>query len=166
MNVVQIVIMTSLFRLKQPANSSGIMQTIWRLVSLDIIETGPIFDSMFRFRETEAYLTEYDEYGLPVSSFAEAGYESSNFIQLIGMIFFIAVAFVIFVIMRALVRLVTRPCKENCLTRPIRRTINLNVIIMRFTLEGCIEIGLSATISIIMVSKNTKSSVANSLVIT
>ena len=120
---------------------------------------------MFGFRETEAYLTEHDEYGLPVSSFAEAGYESSNFIELIGMIFFIALAFVAFVILRALARLVTNSCNANCLTRRIRSKINLNVIIMRFSLEGCIEIGLSATISIIMVSK-IKLSVSNLLVLT
>lgn len=50
------------------------------MVSLEFINTDPVLEDMFDFRETEAFETVIDEYGEPSSKFADAGYESANYL--------------------------------------------------------------------------------------
>ena len=45
---------------------------------------------------------------------------------------------------------VTQKCDENFLTRYLRKDSLFMVIVMRFLLESCLEIGLSAMITILM----------------
>ena len=88
-----------------------------------------------------------------MSTFAEAGYESSNFFELLGPICFIVVGFVALVILRPIVLRLTQSVKDkNCLCRLVHQRVNYRIIILIFILEGCIEIGLSAAIAVTMVS--------------
>ena len=45
------------------------------------------------FRETKPFASEIDDLGDEVSKFAQAGYETSNFWQLLGAIFFVVLSF-------------------------------------------------------------------------
>ena len=57
---------------------------------------------MFDFRETEAFKTEYDSDGEALSVFADAGYESANFIVNLGPIFFLPFGFILLTLLRKL----------------------------------------------------------------
>ena len=71
-----------------------VMIAILSLVSLEFIDTGFLLDEMFDFRETVAFGSYTDEYGETVSHFAEAGFESSNFIELLGGVFFVILIYI------------------------------------------------------------------------
>ena len=43
-------------------------------------------------------------------------------------------------------------CKDNCITKIIHKRVPYILIIVRFLLEGCIDIGMSAIICILMLS--------------
>ena len=64
-----------------------VLIAILKLVGREIIDTEFITESMFDFRETDAYSTTYDEEGFAHSRFADAGYESKIFVQLLGTMF-------------------------------------------------------------------------------
>lgn len=110
---------------------------------------------MIDFRETESFETLLDTSGEKVSKFANAGYDSANYWQLLGAIFFVILAFAAWTGFKALFKRAVRPCGDNCLTRRLRRKNKYGVIIMRFLLEGCLEMGLSAAISVMMMEKET-----------
>ena len=95
--------------------------------------------------------------GEKVSKFAESGYDSSIFWLMLGPLFLMMVIFGIFVILKKIAKLVTRKCqaKQNCILKFIHKEIKYSLIITRFLLEGCLEIGLSAIICVKMIeSKN------------
>ena len=73
------IVMTSLFRLRLAVNAASIMAVILKMISLDVFKSDEYIKDMFNFRETKSFLTEYDEDGEAVSTFAEAGYDSSNY---------------------------------------------------------------------------------------
>ena len=105
---------------------------------------------MFKFRETEAFETRLDAEGQAYSKFEDAGYEQSNFIQLIGSIFFIIALFFTWNLLLLSCRLCARKYSDNRLKRWLHRPTQNKIIIIRFLLEGCIELGLSAMIQVIM----------------
>ena len=97
---------------------------------------------MFDFTETEPFM----EDGENVSRFWEAGYETSNFIELLGPIFFAVLAWLAYLVVVALLRILFFKCGHNCFIKRLRRPIEFGVIIIRFLFEGCLEIGISAGI--------------------
>ena len=139
------IMFTVLFSVNFPLNASKIMIAIMKLTNLDIIDTEAILTTMWGFKiETD-----------PISPiFEEAGYESSNFIIELGPIFLIICLSMLIFICKRLCTKVTENCRENCLTRRLRQRHNLVVIIVRFLIESCIEVGLVALISARMIDKD------------
>ena len=147
--------LTVLFKLETPLNAEMIMIMILQMCSLEFIPTGDILDYIKEFRETKSFAIELNSEGEEVSKFAEAGYDSSNYWQLLGALFFIVLAFGVFTLCKLLCKRAFKSCKDNYLTRRLRRPNKYGVVLMRFLLEACLEIGLSAMISVIMMSKET-----------
>ena len=54
-NAIQMIIMTSLFKISLPVNAFMVIQAIWHLVSLDVFQTDALYARMFGFRGTEAF---------------------------------------------------------------------------------------------------------------
>ena len=154
-NTLQMIVMTSLFSLRMPLNADMVMLMILKMCSLEFINTGWALEKMFSFRETVSINTEVDSNGEDVSKFADAGYDSSNFVELLGPVFFVMLFYAAIVLFRLFARKVTKKCRDNFCTKRIRTSMNSKVVITRFMLEGCVEIGLSAMIAIIMVERET-----------
>ena len=105
---------------------------------------------MFDFSETEAFLDD----GEQTPRFSEAGYETSNFVELLGPIFLAVLAWIAYLIIIALLRVLFSPCGLNFFTRRLREPIVFGVVIIRFLLEGCLEIGISAAIQVLSLKKD------------
>lgn len=145
-NTLQMIVVTAIFNLDWTPNVNDVMLTIFKLVAFELVDTESILDLMFDVRSTRPFLTKEDDSN---TRFADAGYESSNFIYLIGPLFIAILAWLAYVVFILFSRLLSKPCKENCFTRRVRRSIQSKIVIIRFLLEGCIEIGISAVIQII-----------------
>ena len=152
-NTLQIVVLTVLFQLDIPINAELIMIMILEMCSLEFIPTETVFGYMHSFRETQPFASKIDENGEDVSKFAAAGYENANYWQLLGPLFFIIVFFILLTVIKIICRRSVQSCNENYCTRRLRRPNKYGVIILRFLLEGCLEMGLSAMISIVMIEK-------------
>ena len=73
---------------------------------------------------------------------------------MLGPLFFIILFFALFVLLKKLLTLATKRVESsNCLVRLVRSKIDYSVLITRFLLEGCLEIGVSAIISVLMIEK-------------
>ena len=118
------IVLTALFNVKIPFNAHMIMITLLSLVSLEAIDTEPLLEGMFEFRETEAFMTVIDEQGDSVSSFAKAGYDSANFLSLLGSMFFIILYYFAFQTFIFLLGLAVKRCGNNCFTRWVRKRIS------------------------------------------
>jgi len=149
-NSLQMIVMTALFRIDIADNADMILVAILEMVSLDFVETDEVINALFDYRETPIFMAE-DRGGDELESkFGDAGYDSSNYVLLLGPIFLIASAYLLFNILRCLAQLSCRKCGENCLTRRIRSNTAHKVVILRFILEGCVEMGISAMISVLL----------------
>ena len=110
---------------------------------------------MFNFRDdSSVFGLRTNSKGEPFSKYQKAGYDSSVYFLLIGPIFFMAVGYAVFVLLKKLLQLAVRRCSENFLTRYLRKRTQYLVFITRFLLEGCNEIGLSAMITILMMDSS------------
>lgn len=107
-NALQMIVLTALFAFQIPFNAQMLMISILDLVSLEFIDTGFLLEEIFDFRETDAFGTYEDEYGGEVSQFAESGFETSNFIELLGSVFFVIILTVAFQLFISLLKLLTR----------------------------------------------------------
>lgn len=101
-NTLQMIVMTSLFQLVIPPNADMVMLMILKMCSLDFVNTGWLLAKLFNFRETESMNTKFDSNGEPQSKFADAGYDSANFLELLGPVFFVVVFFAAYVLLRKL----------------------------------------------------------------
>ena len=96
---------------------------------------------------------------LPFNSiFEEAGFDSTTFLIEIGPILFIVVGFVIFYLSRELIRYVFRKFDlsgrvVDFIKRKLSK-IRYKVIIVRFLLESCLELGLSAMICVLTLDRD------------
>ena len=86
---------------------------------------------MFDFRETTAFQTraveddendDKDDAEMRISKFEEAGYDSTNFIMLLGPIFLIVMLFLMWNILLCLMKKMTQKCGENFCTRYLRKS--------------------------------------------
>lgn len=153
-NSLQIIVLSVLFNIDIAPNADMIMVAILQTVSLEFISTEDFIDEMFGgFRETKPFMIRVDENGYEHSKFVDAGYDTSNFVMLLGPIFIIVVAYLSWITIRLLLRLAFSRCDENFITQRLRRSLDLRVVVMRFILEGCVEIGLSAIIAVKMIEK-------------
>lgn len=138
-------VLTVLFSVEMPVNCYRIMIEIMKLTNLDVINTQEYIDKIFTFKvETE-----------PLDAkFSDAGYESSNFIIELGPLFFIIMTSITFFLARLLMLYLIRPCGTNCMTKRLRQRLSIGVVVIRFMIEGCIELGLCALIAIKMATKD------------
>lgn len=88
--------------------------------------------------------------GEEYSKYVDAGYDSSNFFLLLGPLFFIGILYVFYLAVKRLLKLALRKCADNFLTRRVRKSDQVMIFLTRFLLEGCIEIGLSAMITVLL----------------
>ena len=120
-NSLQIVTLTTLFNLTIPDNANVIMEAILALMSLEVIDTDSMFVAVFGFRETQMFAVKVLENGDEVSKFEEAGYDSSNFIQLLGPIFILIIITALFAPIKAFLKWITRNAGHNCFTKRVRK---------------------------------------------
>ena len=120
-NALQVVVLTALFNLEIPENASIIMEAILALMSFEIVDTDSFFASIFGFRETKVFASKTFENGDEISKFEAAGYDSSNFIQLLGPIFILMVIIIIFMCLKSLLVCITNSAPDNGCTRRIRK---------------------------------------------
>lgn len=109
--------LTVLFPIDFPENAEMIMIMFLKLCALDFFDTEGYLQSMFGFRETEAYETFVDAEGEKMSKFAEAGYENSNYYALLGPIFFMLILFLIILLIRKILYCLVYKCRDNFFTR-------------------------------------------------
>lgn len=146
------IALTSLFDVIFPPNIKTIVQRLWSLVQFDFLNIEDKLGEIFEFRETEAFLTTYDEDGEAESRFADAGYESSNFIALAGPLFVLFIFSLLVALSRSMITLIVYKCGDDYCKKKFADKIYYLAICLRFLLEGCIEIGLSAMIAVLKVS--------------
>jgi len=132
------IVLTVLFSVHMPSNCYRAMIAIMKLTNLDIIDIEAFLNSIFTFSAESGPLN-------PV--FEEAGYDSSNFIIELGPLFLIICGSVAFYITRYFLVRSLRNCGDNFITRRLRKRLMLIAIIVRFLIEGCIELGLVAMIA-------------------
>lgn len=138
--------MTVLFDVYIPYNAKMVLLAILQLVGREFVDTSSITGLMFDWRETDAYSTSFDEEGFAHSRFADAGYESTIFIELLGTLFLMVLLQIFLTILIIVCKKIAKSCNENCFTRCLRKKVHYKIIVLRFFLEGCVELGLSAFI--------------------
>ena len=138
-NTLQMIVIIVLFNVQFPLNCAKILIDIMSLANLDIIDVDDYIVALFDFQLDSPPFNEI---------FEEAGFESSTFTIELGLIFFV----IVFSIVSALVKLsckrATMGCELNCLTKSLRKPVNTIVVIVRFLMESCNEMGLAALITI------------------
>ena len=142
-NTLQMIVLTVLLNVIMPQNSSRIMIAIMKLTNLDVIETESFLNGIFTFKS---------EFEPRNENFEDSGYESSNFIIELGPIFIILVVATLILGCRSCLEFSTRKCPDNTFTRCVKFKTSAKVIVVRFLIESCIELGLVALIAVIMVS--------------
>lgn len=93
-----------MFRLDYPLNAEMVMIMILQMCSLEFIPTADLLNWIKEFRETDSFAIQVDSSGEEVSRFAESGYDSSNYWQLLGALFFMMLAFAILVLVKMLLK--------------------------------------------------------------
>ena len=100
-NTLQIIMLSVLLTVDMPLNCYQIMIAIMRLTNLDVVDTEDFLTKFFTFK-SEA---------LPRNMiFKEAGYETSNFIIELGLIFIIIVVFILLATMRMCLIMTMKKC--------------------------------------------------------
>ena len=137
-NTLQIITLTALFSILAPLNAQYVMFQLMGYANFDIFRTQDILQAMFNFKETEPFNVVFEQ----------AGYESATFIIELGLMFFVISSTAIYQLIKTILKLSTRNCSENWFTRFLRRETNLRLPIVRFLIEGYLELGLVALISL------------------
>ena len=143
-NTIQMVMVTALFAILIPLNAFTLMITLLKLSNLDIMRTEDIHRSLFGFSDQVPFNAVYEQ----------AGYETTNFLIESGTLLFVIVAFALFTALKAILNYATQNCGENCLTKRLRQRSSLNVPIVRFLLEGCMDLGLVSAICLLGLDNN------------
>ena len=128
-----------------------LLQMILKLCSVDFANTDAFFE-MFGFRETEAFQTKVD-FGLEHSRYDDAGYQSSIFFELLGPLLITVIVYTVIVVVIKLLQKLRNATKTTRFTRLANIKMQHGLVGLRFLLEGCIEIGMSALICIIMMEE-------------
>lgn len=130
------------------------MQAILKMCSLEFVDTSFLLEGLFNFRETKAFWTKVTSNGFEFSRFADAGYESAIFFELLGPILIIVLFFAIFTLVKLITKyIMVKFTIDSWMKRKLLERTPYLQIISRFQLEGAIEIGLSAMISILMLKE-------------
>jgi len=134
--------MTVLFSVKMPKNATSVLIMIMQLINLDLVDE-TVMQETFGFTPTAPFN----------AIFWEAGFDTTTFWIEIGPILLIVFSFGVFVVLRELLRYIFKKYPmSNSVVDFIKKKIKkikYKVIIVRFLLEGCIELGLSALICVL-----------------
>ena len=155
-NALQVLVLTALFQLDLAPNADMVMVAVLKMAALEFVSGEQYIDMIFGMRETHSfdYRGEVDESVLQSTKFADAGYESSNYIELLGPLFFIVCGYAVWRVLMIFLTLIFKPCPDCCCSKRLHSMQkNQPETVMRFFLEGCVEIGLSAIISIMMMDE-------------
>ena len=138
-NCLQVIVLTSLFNMNEmPINVKTYMVDLLKMMAFDAFRTEEIILYVFNIPETKSYNQIFDD----------AGMEGSNFFALIGPLFLMVVVYSVYMISQLLIRYICWDQNtNNCLKKFARNKLH-NVIIIRFVLESCIELLISASIAI------------------
>lgn len=139
-NSLQLIVLTVLYtELEMPDRCKHYLHKIMKYTNLDIIEVDDYLAAIFGdFVPTEPFSAEFED----------LGYETSNFFLEMGPLMFLVMLFMAWVPIRKFLQLASLKCKENCLSRRMKQDPHFKMTILRFFLEGSIEINLSACICI------------------
>ena len=149
------IVLTDLFNLDFPLNADMIMQMILKLCAMELkyFKLESFFEN-FNFRETEPFRTQTYANGEEYSKFADAGYESSNFFLLLGPLLLVIPTFLIFSVCKKLLQFILGICSKTKIIKVLAKYVSaptdFQLFFSRFLLEACLEIGLSAVITVIM----------------
>ena len=88
--------MTALFAVNFPYNAEIIMSAIAEMVSLEFIPVESLLETIFDFRDTKPFCLEENKDGESYSKFEDFGYDSANFIMLIGPSLLLLLAYLAF----------------------------------------------------------------------
>lgn len=118
-NTLQIIVMTDLFSLRNvPPNATLVMQMILKLCTLEFFDVSFLLEWAFNFRKTSAFMTKTNSIGIKHSKFADAGYGSAIFFELMGPLLVGVVVFCVLTFLRILAMLILKKCtRDNCLRR-------------------------------------------------
>ena len=142
------IVLTVLFSVMRPQNAESVLVTVMEYVNFDIFETQKHINFVFDFPETAPFN----------QIFNRAGYNTTTYIIELGAIVHMSVGFAILVPMREIFKRVMK--KRETSNRFLQYLkgksdkMNYEVIIVRFLLEGCIELGLAAMITVIILVKS------------
>ena len=114
-----------------------------KLTNLALVDTDSSINMLFNLDES---ISE------PLNDrFEEAGYDSTNFFILLGLVFYLLMFFIIWNILILLMQKCTRNM-NNCLTKRLRKKRRVRKTILIFLLESCSELSISALICIRSIS--------------
>lgn len=145
-NSLQLIVLTVLFtQLMMPERCKNYLHKIMQYTNLDIIEVDDYLEAIFGgFPSTEPFS----------ESFEMLGYQTSNFFLEMGPLMFLIMLFLVWAPFRKLIQIVSMLCSDNFLTRRMKQATHFKMTVVRFLLEGSIEISLSAYICILKMNKN------------
>ena len=141
-NSLQIMVLGMFFKLLFPANSAIIQTEILKSCAFDFFHTEIYYQEIFNFKDSDS-LTEL---------FEDAEISGSIFIIGIGPVFIFITLFPLYILSHKMANYLckgetTCKCCQNFLGPK-----NFSIIAMAFLLEGCLELGLTASICVLMVS--------------
>ena len=146
LNAIQILVLTILFRLDIPVNLHDILGPILKLSNFDVFQTDLMFAFLFGFQDSESFDGVFDD----------SGFEGSNFIVGIGPLFVMVVVFVVWVPLQLLLKwfVVFKKIKTSKIGKYLLTNGSRRFQVMTFAMEGTLEIGFTACITIIVASRN------------
>lgn len=121
---MQMIVLSALFRIDVAINANMIMIAILKMVSLDFIDTDSLLVEMFGYRETPIFES-FDKGGEELESkYGDASFDSSNYIMLLGPLFFIILLYLTARILLRMAKFVCKRCSKNCLAKFLFRERN------------------------------------------
>ena len=132
---------TVLFNIDIPMNCSKILSEILSLANLDLIEVDDYISAIFDFQLESKPFNE---------NFEDAGIQSTTFLVELGMLFFVIMISLFTALCKLICRKCTEGCEVNCLTKVLRKKVNSLVVLVRFFMEYCYEMGLASLMALKM----------------
>ena len=134
-----------LFNLYIPVNCSKILSEVLSLANLDLIEVTDYTVAIFDFQLESPPFNDI---------FEDAGIASTTFLVELGMLLFVTMISLFMALSKLICRKCTEGCEVNCLTSVLRKKVNSLVVIVRFFMEYCYEMGIASLIAIKMSADN------------
>ena len=142
-NALQIIVLEVFFFCEIPENAKVIMIEILKSCNFEVFDGGPFF-KLLDFKESESFS----------EVFAESNYEGSVFIEGLGSLFFGIMIFPIYILVHTISRRCCKGLKRFKFIKSFIRPKSFLMIYIVFMLEGCIELGLTGTVSVMMLNSD------------